>query len=118
MKLICFAVIIYAFPLYAQDECDYKLYVDSLYGFSMEVPYNQNIEQISYAKNRYRVKELEEFQYLFFIESKSIFLSSLRPDDKLDPADTLLSIAENKCYFSLRSTGPGGASYGRVDTLY
>jgi hypothetical protein len=84
----------------------------------MEVPPNYNVEQISYAKNRYRIKEFGEFQFKFFVESKDIFLSSLRPSDKLNPADTLLSIAENKCYFSLRSTGPGGASYGRVDTLY
>jgi hypothetical protein len=108
---------LYALPLYAQDVCEFKLYVDSLHEFSMEIPINQKIEQISYAKHRYVSKVSDKFQFKFLVQSKTNFLSTLRDNEKLDPADTLLSMAENKCYYSLKSKGDRAEGYGRIDSL-
>ena len=117
MKLICLLLILYVIPLYAQDECDYKLYVDTLHGFSMKIPRKQKIEKISYETNTYRVKMFGEFQYKFYLESKDRLLSSLGNNVELDSSDILLSMAENKCYFSLKSRGDRAEGYGRLDSL-
>lgn len=73
MKLICLAVILYALPLFAQDECDYKLYVDSLHGFSMEIPKQLKIDKGN-AYYEYISREYGSPKYKFYVSSKRQFI--------------------------------------------
>ena len=123
MKLICLLLILFVLPLYAQDNCDYQLYVDTLHGFSMEIPQNQQIIKDISHKDRYEAKESGKILYSIYVESKTKFfeyyigdaLQEIKLD--VDQSDTLLAVATVKCRnkFFLRHTGV--TSFYRIDSL-
>ena len=63
MKLLGMILLLHVLVVYAQDECEFKLYVDSLHGFSMEIPEQEEIIDKEGATYRYEAVESGNFKY-------------------------------------------------------
>lgn len=121
MKYIFFILIIYVSQIYAQQESDLEQYVDTLHGFSMMIPNQQEIKKDKYAVYGYMARESVEKYYKFYITTKKRFiedfLSHYFENLYVDSTDTLFSIAKIQCInrYHLRLTGV--ISYFRIDSI-
>ena len=128
MKFLYLTVILSVFPIHAQQECEFKLYVDSLHAFSMEIPEQEEIIDKEGATYRYEAVESGNFKYSFDAKQKKQFSNSwLGYSDVLlslqdinvdvDPTDSLLTFAIFKCRDKYFHKLTGVTKYYRIDDM-
>ena len=120
MKAACLIMILYALPLYAQQECEYKLYVDSLHGFSLQIPKQQSVKDIP-GNYRYKVFEKDQEKYYFDVETKRSFINDFLilylKEVTIESGDTLLAVAKVKARDRQHLRLTGVTSYNRINSL-
>jgi hypothetical protein len=131
MKLLGMILLLHTLAVYAQDECEFKLYVDSLHGFSLKIPKQQKIIDNEGATYRYKAVELNKRKYNFDVKQKKQFsnywlgytdvlisLKDLNAYVDVNRNDTLLTIATFRCREKYIHRLTGTLSYFRIDSLF
>ena len=119
MKFIYVVIIFYSIPFYAQQS-GYKIYVDSLNGFSMEIPkqYFVSTSRDGYLND---VKEYGSKKFNYSAQSKREFIDSYFPGYRhrivIEEDDTLLAIQKLLCVNEYHIRASLVTTYNIIDSL-
>jgi hypothetical protein len=95
-------------------------YIDTIEGFSFQLPIWFNVDRSTYYRDALEVKESGEFSFRIYIRNFREFseLQKNRNGSQIEyPNDIFREVVKEAVRWSLHSVGTNGESFGRIDSV-